>query len=163
MNKGKIKAALVTIVVFGLIGGVPLILSYTVHNENKYNTTIGTITANSIERKKVSDGDDGTVTVYYPKVSYEYTVDSRKYSGTGNLSYDEDIDIVRENIEKYYKVGDTIDIMYKKNNAKVSLTKGAFKSGNTGLRFWGILFLIVGVIVFFMTVFGKEKPQEEST
>jgi len=144
------KAALVLV----LLGALFIVLRYTVFSDDKWETTVGIVKDTSISKHRGSDG-----TEYQANISYEYTADGITHFTWGILSIEDTEEDAERSLQRY-KIGDSIDIVYKKNKAETSKTKEWNSQPSVSMTF-GIIFLSLGGILFFL-IFKGEKSEEGS-
>jgi len=143
------KAALFLV----LLGALLIVLRYTVFSDDKWGTTVGIVKDTSIKKIRGSDGAE-----YEAKIFYEYIVDGITYFSWGILSKEDTQKDAERSLQRY-KIGDSIDIVYKKNNVETSRTKEWNSQPSVSMTF-GIIFLSLGGILFFL-IFKGEKSEEK--
>ena len=108
---------------------------------NNWPTINGIITISTIETKYI-ESENGTKIKQYPRIEYDYFVNSEKFHGTiyGNIKghvYD---------IVGRHSIGEEVKVYYNPHNPKESLLNPGFNFGPY------IFFIFIGLLVVFLGI-----------
>jgi len=131
--------------ILALIGATVLVYVKFFNTKDKWEEFVGIIrdTHISIVKSKDSDGDYSLK--FYPKISCEYVLDGIKYYSWyqhGSKSSEE----AAQKVLQGYKIGETIDISYRKDKPAIAQVKKDLNKENSNSSLMGTVLLFLGII-----------------
>lgn len=133
------------------------------YSVNSFSITEGIVESASIGQGQVNYGGKYSLpdNFYYPKISYTFVVNKRKYY-SDKISFSDLRFKDYENISHYinkFPVGQNITVYYKENNPEISVLNVNNREYYFG-RIFGILFFPSLIVIFVIRKFSKKKNYE---
>jgi len=154
--------------IFFIVGAamlvVGIVLALNAHQSIQWPTVEAKIIKSEIYTELPSATNDNKRPIYYPIIEYQYIVDETQYIGnrisfgrygSSNINYS-------KNVISLYPINSIQVIHYKKDNPATSVLEPGVHFNTFIVGFFGIAFMIVSIISWYMLVKLPAKKAETS-